>query len=202
MTDKVFRWGNEVVYICVLALMWLVFSLPIVTIGAATAGVYACLLAHLRDGNREYVRPFWRAFRSSLRTVTWRSVLLFVLAGWFAFNSYFYFIGRHDAFGVAVGITQGLLSVGTCVIITHYLSAAGRHHHQELAGRPPTVRDATRTIAATPGWSALIGLITVAIPVFFIVAHLWQFIPFVIGLICYGNAQVLARCGRQAPVVA
>ncbi|MEA5053755.1 MAG: DUF624 domain-containing protein, partial [Propionicimonas sp.] len=81
LTDKVFRVGGELAYICLLSALWLLLAWPIVTLPAATVGVYATLVAHLEDGSREYVRPFWDAFRASFRMVTLPGLLLVAVAG-------------------------------------------------------------------------------------------------------------------------
>ena len=197
VTDKVFRYGNEVVYICLVSALWLICSLPLVTVGAATTAAYACLLAHLRDGSREYVRPFWTGFRASLGRAMVLPLMLTALIGLFGLNTYYYLL-RGDALGMVLGVVQGLLGVICCVLTTYYSALAGRFRQQELSGPPPTLRDAARELFAAPGWSGLIGLVCMVVPAALVVTRLWQFAIFAPGLICYGNSQVLVRLDRRS----
>ena len=193
LLSKVFRVANEAVYVCVLSLVWLIASLPIVTIGAATAGVYAVLLSHMRDGNREYLRPFWKAFRASWTSVTIPGILLLGLMGLTGFNAYYYGITASAGMGWVLAVIQGLVAVASSIVLTFYLSRAGRHFSLGLAGRPPAIPDVLREIRTAPVTGLLVAAVTVAVPVFFIVTGLWQFAIFAPGLIAYGNSWVLSR---------
>ena len=70
--------------------LWLLCSLPIVTIGPATAAVYAVTLKMARDEESGIVKPFFKAFREGFPQALILSllvgVLLVVAAGdaWFA----------------------------------------------------------------------------------------------------------------------
>ena len=196
VTDKVFRYGNEVVYICLVSALWLVFSLPLVTVGAATAGAYACLLAHLRDGGREYFRPFWAGFRASLGRAMVLPLMLVAMVGLFGLNTYYYLM-RGDVLGMVLGVVQGLLGVVCCVLATYYSALVGRFRQQELSGAPPSLRDAAREMFAAPGWSGLIGLVCLAAPAALVATRLWQFAIFAPGVICYANSWVLVRLDRR-----
>ena len=184
------------VYICLLSAIWLIFSLPLVTIGAATAGVYACLLAHLRDSSREYFRPFWAGFRANLGRAMVLPMMLIIMIGLFGMNTYYYLL-RGDTLGMVLGVVQGLLGVICGVLATYYTALVGRFRQQELSGPPPTLRDSLREMIAAPGWSALIGLICVAVPVVLVITRLWQFAIFAPGVICYANSQILAHLDRR-----
>ena len=193
LLSKVFRVANEVVYVCVLSLVWLIASLPIVTMGAATAGVYAVLLSHMKDGNREYLRPFWRTFRASWIAVTLPSVLLLGLMGLTGFNVYYYVTTGSGGMGWVLALIQALVAVACSVVLTYYLAAAGRHFSLGLAGTAPAIPDALREIRSTPLPSLVIAAVTVAVPAFFVITGLWQFALFAVGLIAYGNSWVLSR---------
>jgi len=193
LLGKAFRVANEVVYICVLSVVWLVASLPLITMGAATAGVYAVLISHMRDGNREYLRPFWKAFRTSWKSVTTPSVLLLGLMGLTGFNAYYYVATSSSGTGWILAVVQGLVAVASSIVLTYYLAGAGRHLAQELFGETPTLREALSAACSSPVPSLLIAAVCVAVPVFFVFTGLWQFAVFAPGLIAYGNSWVLSR---------
>ena len=64
----------------VLNLLTVLFSLPIVTVGAATTAMYYCV-GKQRRGEDRVVKDFWHAFKSNFWKATgmW---LLFVVIGW------------------------------------------------------------------------------------------------------------------------
>lgn len=56
-----------------LSVLWLVFSLPIVTIGASSAALYAAVHHCLRRGGAGVWKSFWNAFRENFKrsTLAW-----------------------------------------------------------------------------------------------------------------------------------
>ena len=61
-----------------LSVMWMVFSLPVVTMGAASAALYSAAYHHVRKGEGYLWSSFWSAFRENLRrsTLCWLAELL------------------------------------------------------------------------------------------------------------------------------
>lgn len=61
-----------------LSALWLVFSLPVVTIGASSAALYAATHACLRRGEAGVWKKFWNAFRENFKrsTLAWLLELL------------------------------------------------------------------------------------------------------------------------------
>lgn len=79
-TDNVvFRFFNTLGYIWWLHILWLVCSLPIITLGASTTALcYSCMKLHHRDG---YVtRNFFHSFKENFRQAT-ILFLIFAAAG-------------------------------------------------------------------------------------------------------------------------
>ena len=62
--------------ICV-SLLWLLFSLPVITIGASSAALYTTVYKYLRKDEGHLWRTFWTAFRENLRrsTLVWLAAL-------------------------------------------------------------------------------------------------------------------------------
>lgn len=65
---------------CCLNFLWLICSLPIVTIGASTTALYYVSFKIVKEEDRSLTRMFFRAFRENFRqaTVLW---LIFLAAG-------------------------------------------------------------------------------------------------------------------------
>ena len=62
--------------ICV-SILWLLFSLPIVTVGAASAALYTTVYKYLRRDEGHLWETFWTAFKGNLRrsTLAWLAAL-------------------------------------------------------------------------------------------------------------------------------
>lgn len=66
------------IFDCIYAsLLWLLFSLPIVTMGAASAALYMTVYKYLRRGEGHLWPTFWGAFKGNLRrsTLVWLAAL-------------------------------------------------------------------------------------------------------------------------------
>ena len=69
---------NKIVDCICLSLLWLVTSLPIVTIGAATTALYYAINTGIRFDQGGTLRAYWRSFRANFKqaTVIWMLLLL------------------------------------------------------------------------------------------------------------------------------
>ena len=61
----------------ILNILWILFSLPIVTLGASTTALYRSVLTLIDGGGSSTVLLFWNAFRSNFK----QSTLLFLVLG-------------------------------------------------------------------------------------------------------------------------
>ena len=68
-----FRWDgplmrflNSVADMILLSMLWAVFSLPVVTMGASTAALYSIIMRYSEDDTM-LLRRFWQAFRENLK---------------------------------------------------------------------------------------------------------------------------------------
>ena len=75
-----FRFTGRVLDIVVLSVLWLVCSLPIVTIGPASAALYYSCAKCLRHQEPGPYRNFFSAFRQNLKTGIGATVVLLLLA--------------------------------------------------------------------------------------------------------------------------
>lgn len=66
------------VFDCIgVSVLWLLFSLPVVTMGAASTALYTTVYKYLRRGEGHLWRTFWGAFQENLRrsTLVWLAAL-------------------------------------------------------------------------------------------------------------------------------
>ncbi len=82
--NKFGRWIMKIGYLIILSWVWLLFSLPIFTIGAASTALYDVMRKLLRDEEGMILQDYWRSFRSNFKqcTLIWLpvGVVLLVVA--------------------------------------------------------------------------------------------------------------------------
>ncbi|MBS6398224.1 MAG: YesL family protein [Clostridiales bacterium] len=54
----------------ILSLLWVVFSIPLITLGASTTALYTMTLRMVRDEDGKLIEGFWNAFRSNFKQAT------------------------------------------------------------------------------------------------------------------------------------
>ena len=83
------RYGSYVADVVILSLMWIVFSLPIVTAGAATSALFYVTTRRIAGREGYITSDFWTGFKSSFKraTILWMIIFVFVvLAGFNLLN--------------------------------------------------------------------------------------------------------------------
>lgn len=62
-----------------LSILWFVFSLPVITAGAATSALYYCAVKVLREDQGDTVKRFWHAFKTNVKQCTVITVLVLII---------------------------------------------------------------------------------------------------------------------------
>ena len=99
----------NIIYVSVL---WILFSIPIITIGASSTALYYTVTKVIRHGRSYIFREFWQSFKSNLKqsTVVW--LIYLVMMGILLVD-----IRVMGAFGTAVSQTlQFVFIVGICMV--------------------------------------------------------------------------------------
>lgn len=106
-----FRLMTKMIQLFGLNLLWILFSLPFFTIGAATTALHSVTIKMVRNEEGYILKSFWKAFRMNFRQATyiWMTIVLvgIVLAG-----DIYYFSRWANWVGV---IFAGILCI--CLII-------------------------------------------------------------------------------------
>lgn len=104
--NKFFQGIGKLVDCFYISVLWIVFSLPIITVGASTTAMYYAVNKVLR-GNRSYVwRSFWDSFKSNFKqsTILW---LICLVAG--------------SILGVDIYLTRAFLENGEAMGVLYYI---------------------------------------------------------------------------------
>jgi len=80
------KYGGFLADTLVLSLMWLLFSIPIVTIGAATSAMFYVSTRRIAEREGYITADFWLAFKANFKRATLLWLLLFVAGGIIALN--------------------------------------------------------------------------------------------------------------------
>ena len=138
-----------------LNLLWILCSIPIVTMGAATAAMYHVIFLYITNQDDAVIKPFFKAFAGSLKqaTAVW---LLHLLCGGMLVAEAFYLAG---------GASLGLKLVFLAVVLL-FLGVGSYFYH--LVGRYQTTgRKALWNSLALalrhPGATLLLALVQAAI---------------------------------------
>ena len=106
---------NKIVDIVFLSILWIVFSLPIFTMGASSAALYYTANKVIRHSRSHVLVEFWRAFRSNFKKATITNLILMVIYFFVIENIYLY---HTPEFGVVVGKPLYIFNLILGVIVT------------------------------------------------------------------------------------
>jgi len=98
-------------YACYLNLLWLVCSLPIVTVGASTTALYYSCLKIVRDEDSHVGACFFRSFRENFRQATALWLILLGLGLFLAGDGYIVYHLRQNAEGAMAVIWTLILAM-------------------------------------------------------------------------------------------
>ena len=133
---------------CWLNLLWLLCSLPVVTMGAATAALYAVTLKLAEEDDTHTTQRFFRAFRENFRQATALWLVLLFLGALLALDGYIVWHLRAAATGAPAVLWTLLLAL---------LIAAALAYAVVLAYVFPLVASVVNTNAAMLKNALLIG---------------------------------------------
>lgn len=68
--SKLYHFLSSVADLMILSILWLIFCIPVFTIGSATAALYYTIQKVIREGGAGTIRTFWNAFRDNFKQGT------------------------------------------------------------------------------------------------------------------------------------
>lgn len=89
--SKFFHFMSKVADCMILSILWIVFSLPLITAGSATTALYYCAVKVIRRDEGSVLKNFWHSFKTNLKqTILATALLLVVTIAISAIGSMFY----------------------------------------------------------------------------------------------------------------
>ncbi len=97
---KLYRFLVKFWNIIWIGILWVVFSIPIVTMGAASAAAYYSMIKAVRKGFERPTFEFFKSFKENLKQGTLLTMLYLVIGGLLTFAFLFYY---HQPGDIALG---------------------------------------------------------------------------------------------------
>jgi len=124
-SDSLFgKAGAVLADVMILGLLWLIFSIPVITIGAATSAVFYVTTKKVSKKEGYLWRDFWKSFKESFlkATVTW--VILLIVFGLLLWN--IWNIGFVDVFGNVLLIVYYILLIQVAFVTVYVFPLIAR----------------------------------------------------------------------------
>lgn len=111
----VFSSLSKLVDIVALSILWAVFSIPIITIGASTSALYYTMTKTIRHSRGYVFRSFWGSFKASFKQATpiWIGYALVMTLMYFDASISAYFITNTMFRTISVGFFFAIMLIGT-----------------------------------------------------------------------------------------
>jgi uncharacterized membrane protein YesL len=110
---RIFRFAAKVSNLFLLNILWLIFSIPIITMGAATSAVYYITLKMVKNEEGYIIKDFWYAFRQNLKQGIMIEFVLLV-GGVILLGDIWYFLHLGNIFGY---IFAAIFSIGLTIYV-------------------------------------------------------------------------------------
>lgn len=118
--------------VIILAVMWTITSLPVVTLGASSTAVYYVVLKMARNEEGYLWKGYWKAFRQNFKQSTLLWLVLLALGVFFAADIYYYYMQENTAASIVQALLVGMLLIVIIVfiylfpIISRFSNTTGR----------------------------------------------------------------------------
>lgn len=179
------------VHIMFLNLLWILFSLPIVTIGASTTALYSVLIKMRNGKEGKLWEDFWNAFRTNFRQAT--LIWLIILCAAFVFTTdIFYFLNMGGSFGTVCAMLFLGLDVALVLMCLYVFPMQAVFDNSIVT----TLKSALFLSSRYLGWTAL--MLVLAILTAIAVIFYWPLTGwFAFGLAAFINAWIIDRIFRR-----
>lgn len=117
-----------------LSILWFLCSIPIVTIGASTAALYATSFKMLKDEESHIMKMFFSYFKSNFCQATLAWMILLPIGAVIVWMIYLYFFGMADVKGIAdfFAVIMIIAAVLYLICLTYVFACAARYENTPL----------------------------------------------------------------------
>ena len=178
------RGVNKLVTMLYVGILWFLCSIPVLTMGAATAALYEVMMKVVKDQEGYIAASFFRAFRQNLKQGLQLGIPLLLAQIVFAFDFLYYSVFWEEGYQVQT-ILFAALSLLVLTVFPYVFAAMARFGNTAMGH----FRMAVTVMARCPGWVVAILAIQ-AITVFLTWFFLYFPIVFLMGIAGYLEAGI------------
>lgn len=192
--ERLWRFVEQAMNVCVIGALWLLCSLPVFTAGAAFAGAYTVFLTFSQRGGKALFKPFFSGFKTCFKAVTPIWLITLVLLVLLVVDANYYFLKQTPLYAALGVLVLCLLAV--VLAFSQYCFAIAAFFD---CGFGQMVRLASSYIRASLLLALLCAATTVVVPAVLWVLGLWQLLMFAGGIVAFANCYLITRA-LQKPV--
>ena len=125
--NPVIRFIIKIFDCMVLSVLWAVFSLPIITMGAASTALYSAVYHHIRMEEGYLWKSFWTAFKENFKrsTLSWLPLLAMILFLVYDVVALRALIQNGNPLGRLFGVIKDMLRFSFYLTMAHPLRSLG-----------------------------------------------------------------------------
>lgn len=109
----VFRFLDKTVNVIFLNILWVIFSLPVITAGASTTAMFSVMMKMARDREGYMWKGFWKAFKENFKQATKIWLVFLAVISIIVFDIYAFYVLLDLSFGRYIGA----LLIGILIIV-------------------------------------------------------------------------------------
>lgn len=173
------RGVNKLVTMLYVGILWFLCSIPVLTMGAATAALYEVMMKMVKDQEGYIAANFFRAFRQNLKQGLQLGIPLLLAQIVFAFDFIYYSVFWEEGYRIQT-ILFAVLSLLVLTVFPYVFAAMARFRNTAMGH----FRMAVTVMARCPGWTVAILAIQ-AIAVFLTWFFVYFPIVFLMGIAGY-----------------
>lgn len=192
--DRLWRFVEQAMNVCVIGALWLFCSLPLFTAGAAFTGAYTVFFTFSQSGGRALFKPFFLGFKRCFKSVTPIWLITLVLSVVLTVDAVYYF-AKNTAVYSALGVLV-LCLLAVVLAFSQYCFAAAAFFD---CGIREIIRLAVSYIRASLLLAVLCAATTLVIPVALWALGLWQLLMVAGGIVVFANCYLITKA-FQRPV--
>ena len=184
MNSPFARGVNKLVRMLYAGILWFLCSIPILTVGAATAALYEVMMKMVKDQESYIAAGFFRAFRGNLKQGLQLGIPLMLAQIVFAFNLFYYGVLGGEGFRIQTAVFA-VLSFLTLTAFSYVFAVMAKFENTSVGH----FRMAVAVMVRCPGWTVAILLLQ-ALTVFLTWFFVYFPILFIMGISGYMQAAV------------
>ena len=177
-------------YLLVLSWIWLLFSLPVFTIGAASSALYVVIRKVLREEEGALLQEWWQAFRSNFKqsTVIW--LISLVVGAIFVYSLGLYQFIPNETLSGKIVFYFTVFLLGVFLVWLHVVLAYVSRFQDKLG---TCMRNALLMSLMNPGLLLWVAVQVVVVGYALIKLPLRPYLPLVMTLLPCGYCAMLIR---------